>query len=142
MTSFGLCKVFHYEYNTTGDNFTGHYYVLHMHHHGQETERSCIWVLGSPLLCIFFFSIWFRTCFDNFVFLNYSALIPRCSTLSGKHEVISNKQILWVFLFLHYSLCNEFLSSLNNILFKMMQKDWTRGTRVLLSSFRFFSIDL
>jgi len=30
MTSFGLCKVFHYKYNTTGHNFTGHYYVLHM----------------------------------------------------------------------------------------------------------------
>jgi len=30
MTSFGLCKVFHYKYNTTGHNFTGHYYVLHL----------------------------------------------------------------------------------------------------------------
>ena len=31
MTSFGLCKVFHYKYNTTGHNFTGHYYVLQKH---------------------------------------------------------------------------------------------------------------
>ena len=29
MTSFGLCKVFHYKYNTTGHNLTGHHYVLH-----------------------------------------------------------------------------------------------------------------
>jgi len=28
MTSFGLRKVFHYKHNTTGYNFTGHYYVL------------------------------------------------------------------------------------------------------------------
>ena len=34
MTSFGLCKVFHYKYmyNTTGHNFIGHYYVLHKEH--------------------------------------------------------------------------------------------------------------
>ena len=31
MTSFGLCKVFHHKYNTTGHNFTGHYYVLQTH---------------------------------------------------------------------------------------------------------------
>jgi len=30
MTSFGQCKVFHYKYNTTGHNFIGHYYVLHI----------------------------------------------------------------------------------------------------------------
>ena len=42
MTSFGLCKVFHYKYNTTGHNFTGHYYVLHKQHWTQDTERMQI----------------------------------------------------------------------------------------------------
>ena len=52
MTSFGLCKVFHYKYDPIGHNFTGRYYVLP----SQEIEQSCICVLGEllfPLSALF-----------------------------------------------------------------------------------------
>ena len=46
MTSFGLCKVFHYKYNTTGHNFTGHYYVLQ-----KEPLVSENFALANVLAC-------------------------------------------------------------------------------------------
>ena len=47
MTSFGLCKVFHYKYNTTGHNFTGHYYVLQCIIHLFQDDNALVHASNS-----------------------------------------------------------------------------------------------